>query len=120
VAEYLVPSVRRSMSSVLICLCMPRQNSISSCHGRAASLLAAKSRYALTVAVHSSGDLSRTVPRQAKPSRTWDDQLEDYVLFVKEQHRTPSQYGTEPNERNLSFWLRNQRASLRNGLLRPE
>ena len=54
------------------------------------------------------------------PRRDWDEQLEKYVSFVKERNRVPSQSGEDPGERMLAFWLRHQKASLRNGLLLPE
>lgn len=54
------------------------------------------------------------------PRRNWEDQLQDYVRFVEEHGRTPSQYAEDLDERVLAFWRRNQRASLRNGLLLPE
>lgn len=62
------------------------------------------------------GDVGRSGRREVR-RRDWDEQLNDYVLFVKERNRDPSQYGEDPRERALSFWLRNQKASLRNGLL---
>jgi hypothetical protein len=52
--------------------------------------------------------------------RTWDEQLVDYVRFLDQHNRAPSQYAEEPSERVLFYWLRNQRSSLRNGLLLPE
>jgi hypothetical protein len=52
--------------------------------------------------------------------RTWDEQLTDYVCFLDQQNRAPSQHSEEPSERVLLYWLRNQRSSLRNGLLLPE
>ncbi|WP_285249758.1 helicase associated domain-containing protein [Pseudarthrobacter sp. fls2-241-R2A-168] len=54
------------------------------------------------------------------PRRDWDEQLDKYVSFVKECNRVPSQSGEGPGERMLAFWLRHQKASLRNGLLLPE
>ena len=51
---------------------------------------------------------------------TWDEQLGDYVRFLDQQNRSPSQYAEEPSERVLFYWLRNQRSSLRNGVLLPE
>ncbi|WP_181762507.1 helicase associated domain-containing protein [Pseudarthrobacter sp. B4EP4b] len=54
------------------------------------------------------------------PRRDWDEQLDKYVSFVKERNRVPSQSGEDPGERMLAFWLRHQKASLRNGLLLPE
>jgi hypothetical protein len=54
------------------------------------------------------------------PRRTWDDQLADYVRFLDQENRAPSQHSEEPHERVLFYWLRNQRSSLRNGLLLPE
>jgi hypothetical protein len=52
--------------------------------------------------------------------RTWDQQLADYLCFLDQQNRAPSQYAEEPNERVLFYWLRNQRSSLRNGVLLRE
>lgn len=52
--------------------------------------------------------------------RKRDDHLADYVRFLNQQNRSPSQYAKEPGERVLFYWLRNQRSSLRNGLLLPE
>jgi len=52
--------------------------------------------------------------------RGWDDQLYAYARFVTEHNRLPSQYADDPGERMLTFWLRHQKASLRNGLLLPE
>lgn len=52
--------------------------------------------------------------------RTWDEQLVDYVRFLDQENRAPSQYAEDPSERVLFYWLRNQRSSLRNGLLLPE
>lgn len=54
------------------------------------------------------------------PRHDWDEQLDNYVRFVKEHNRVPSQYAGDPGERMLTFWLRHQKASLRNGLLLPE
>ncbi|MDQ0925660.1 hypothetical protein QF038_004168 [Pseudarthrobacter sp. W1I19] len=54
------------------------------------------------------------------PRRDWDEQLDHYVRFVREHNRVPSQYAEDPGERMLTFWLRHQKASLRNGLLLPE
>lgn len=54
------------------------------------------------------------------PRRGWDEQCEDYVHFVKQRHRVPSQYAEDSGERALAFWFRNQKASLRTGLLLPE
>jgi hypothetical protein len=54
------------------------------------------------------------------PGRGWGEQLDTYVRFVREHNRVPSQYGEDPSERMLTFWLRHQKASLRNGLLLPE
>jgi hypothetical protein len=51
------------------------------------------------------------------PRREWDEVLNDYVLFVQERSRIPSQYAADPRERALSSWLKNQKASLRSGLL---
>jgi Helicase associated domain len=50
----------------------------------------------------------------------WDEQFSDYVRFVREHGRAPSQHAERANERALFYWLRNQRTSLRNGLLLPE
>lgn len=52
--------------------------------------------------------------------RMWDDQLADYVRFLDQETRVPSQHSEEPGERVLFYWLRNQSSSLRNGLLLPE
>lgn len=52
--------------------------------------------------------------------RTWDEKLGDYVSFLDQQNRSPSQCAEEPSERVLFYWLRNQRSSLRNGVLLPE
>lgn len=52
--------------------------------------------------------------------RTWDEQLGAYVRFLDQHNRMPSQHADEPGERVLFYWLRNQRSSLRNGLLLPE
>lgn len=54
------------------------------------------------------------------PRRQWDEQLADYVRFVREHKRIPSQYAQDPVERKLTSWLRHQKSSLRNGLLLPE
>jgi hypothetical protein len=54
------------------------------------------------------------------PRRDWDEQLDNYVRFVREHNRVPSQYAEDPGERMLTFWLRHQKASLRNGLLLSE
>lgn len=54
------------------------------------------------------------------PPRDWDEQLDNYVHFVREHNRVPSQYADYAGERMLTFWLRHQKASLRNGLLLPE
>jgi Helicase associated domain len=64
--------------------------------------------------VEASGPDTDVVPR-----RNWDEQLANYVRFVREHNRVPSQYGEHPDERMLTFWLRHQKASLRNGLLLP-
>ncbi|WP_181762586.1 helicase associated domain-containing protein [Pseudarthrobacter sp. B4EP4b] len=57
---------------------------------------------------------------EAVPAREWDEQLADYVSFLKENNRVPSQYAQDARERSLCFWLRNQKASLRNGVLLPD
>jgi hypothetical protein len=54
------------------------------------------------------------------PRRGWDERLDEYVRFLQEQNRAPSQYAEDADERVLHFWLRHQSASLRNGLLVPE
>jgi Helicase associated domain len=59
-----------------------------------------------------SGKSRRPVPR-----RDWEEQLVEYVLFVKERSRVPSQSSEDFQERALNAWLMNQRASLRNGVL---
>jgi hypothetical protein len=51
---------------------------------------------------------------------TWDEQFGDYVRFLGRHERAPSQYADDARERALFYWLRNQRTSLRNGLLLPE
>jgi hypothetical protein len=56
----------------------------------------------------------------ANAARTWHEWLEDYVRFVHEQGRHPSQHANDHSERTLHYWLRNQKTSLRNGLLTPE
>lgn len=54
------------------------------------------------------------------PRHDWDEHLDDYVNFVKEHNRIPSQNAEDSGERRLTFWLRHQKESLRNGLLLPE
>ncbi|MBT2515523.1 helicase associated domain-containing protein [Arthrobacter sp. ISL-30] len=49
--------------------------------------------------------------------RQWDEQLEEYVRFIREWKRIPSQRAEDPRERALHHWLQHQRASLRSGLL---
>lgn len=52
--------------------------------------------------------------------RTWEERLAAYLSFMDQQNRAPSQYAEDPGERALFYWLRNQRASFRNGLLLRE
>jgi hypothetical protein len=62
-------------------------------------------------------------PRSGKgisPRPTWEEQLIAYLRFTDQQNRAPSQHAEDPGDRNLYSWLRNQRSSLRNGLLLPE
>jgi len=70
--------------------------------------------------------MARETTKTSKPKseaavrRSWKECLEDYVLFLTEHDRLPSQRAMDHGERKLHYWLRNQKASLRNGLLLPE
>jgi hypothetical protein len=65
-------------------------------------------------------------PPPAAPRRTlsagqdWDQHLEDYLRFTRDHQRVPSQYAENRAERSLNAWFRNQKASLKSGLLLPE
>lgn len=63
-------------------------------------------------------DSAKGKPGAASPA--WDDRFGEYVRFLRQHERAPSQYADQASERSLFYWLRNQRTSLRNGLLLPE
>jgi hypothetical protein len=54
-------------------------------------------------------------PRETAP--TWADRLSEYVLFLTSHGRAPSQHAEHAVERALFHWLRNQRTTLRNGVM---
>jgi hypothetical protein len=58
--------------------------------------------------------------RPMVPRPGWDEQLDDYLRFIKERDRVPSQYAEDLTERVLNSWLKNQKASLQSGLLLRE